>query len=175
MAPARTLLLGLGNTIMSDDAAGILVARRLRESTPSHVDVEETERAGLRLLDLLTGYEEAILVDAIVTGEAPAGSVRRLSPEQLPPSLTLASSHEVDLVTALQLGRELDISLPAQVAIWTIEAEDPWTLGEGVSPAVADGVARCAKEIRAAHFDSSEQRVDLGEDLAVGKVTPLDR
>jgi hypothetical protein len=68
----RTLVLGLGNDILADDAIGLLAVRALRPSLDDAVDVEETSVHGVALLDLLTGYDHAVLIDAVRTGTTPA-------------------------------------------------------------------------------------------------------
>jgi hydrogenase maturation protease len=65
----RTLVLGLGNPLLGDDAVGLKVAALVRErlgGAPG-VDVEEEEAGGLRLMERMTGYDRAILVDAAAT------------------------------------------------------------------------------------------------------------
>ena len=49
----RTLVLGLGNDILADDAVGLLAARALRPSLDDSVDVLETSVHGVALIDLL--------------------------------------------------------------------------------------------------------------------------
>ena len=64
----KTLVLGLGNPILSDDGVGLRVARELENRLDQQeVTVVETSMAGLDLLDLLAGYDRAIIVDAIQT------------------------------------------------------------------------------------------------------------
>ena len=64
----RILVLGLGNDILGDEAVGLLAARRLRALLPESVDVVESGGGGLDLLDVLEGYDRAILLDSILTG-----------------------------------------------------------------------------------------------------------
>ena len=60
------LVLGLGNPILTDDAVGLVVARRVRAAlTPEDdIEVEEAEVAGFALLDLLAERRAAVIVDA---------------------------------------------------------------------------------------------------------------
>ena len=59
----RILVLGLGNDILGDDAVGLLAARRLRAFLPASVDVLEAAGGGIGLLDVLEGYDCALLLD----------------------------------------------------------------------------------------------------------------
>lgn len=64
----KTLILGLGNTILSDDGVGIRIIEELqsRISDPD-ITVSETNVSGLSLLDIIIGYDKVIIVDAIQT------------------------------------------------------------------------------------------------------------
>jgi hydrogenase maturation protease len=136
----RTLVLGLGNPLLGDDAVGLKVAALVRErlgGAPG-VDVEEEEAGGLRLMERMTGYDRAILVDAAVTGGAP-GEVRRLAPDDLPTQRT-ATAHGIDLASALALGRQLGYPMPSEVTIVAIEAVSVLEFRHDMTPAVAAAV-----------------------------------
>ena len=77
----KTLLLGLGNPIVSDDSVGLRVSAILKERLAGREDVEISEDywGGLRLMERLIGYDRAIVIDAICTG-APPGTLHRLTP-----------------------------------------------------------------------------------------------
>ena len=78
--PKRVLILGLGNDILSDDAVGLLVARRLKHELSRFpgIAVLESSEMGLALLDFITGYSAVLIIDSIQTGQAAAGSVHEL-------------------------------------------------------------------------------------------------
>ncbi len=65
----KTIILGLGNPILSDDGVGNRVALELEDRVAERQDVAvmETSMSGLSLIDLLAGYDKAIIVDAIQT------------------------------------------------------------------------------------------------------------
>lgn len=138
----RALVLGLGNPVLRDDGIGILVAReveRLIGGRPD-VDVREASVAGFELLELLAGFERAILIDAIQTTGGEPGTVYRLLPDHLPMPKRLATSHEISLPAALVLGHLLGIEMPTDVVVFAIEVEDDRTFGETCSLAVAGAV-----------------------------------
>lgn len=141
----RTLILGLGNTICGDDGVGIRIAQALKEDVCGlEVEVAETTAAGISLLDLIAGYQRMIVVDAIQTRDGKAGQVYRLGLEDLPSSLHSATLHDVDLPTALELGRRLGMEMPRQVIIYAVEVADITTFREGCTPEVERSIPEVA-------------------------------
>jgi len=70
----KTLVLGLGNTILSDDGVGIHIARRIKEKLPG-IDVIEASAAGFRVVDEIIGYDKLILIDSIRTKNGQSGNL----------------------------------------------------------------------------------------------------
>jgi hydrogenase maturation protease len=145
----KTLVLGLGNPILTDDGVGIYVVRALagRLDRPD-VEVAEASLGGLRLLDTVVGYNRLILVDAIQAG-GQAGQVYRLGPNDLRSSLHSASSHDLGLPAAMELGRRLGMVLPEDeaITILAVEVEDVITFGETCTPHVQAVISRVAQMI----------------------------
>ncbi|NLG65508.1 MAG: hydrogenase maturation protease [Actinobacteria bacterium] len=138
--PLRTLVLCMGNPILSDDGVGLVVAERLRAvSLPDGVQVVESEVAGLRLLELMRGFDKVIIVDALKSGRTP-GEIVRFSGEDFRGGHRYSSAHSIGIVTTLELGRKLEYVMPAEVIAFTVEAEDVETFGEHLSPSVAAAV-----------------------------------
>ncbi len=76
----KTLIIGLGNPLISDDSVGLRVARRLRDVLRHRNDIEVTEDywGGLRLMERMIGFDRAIVIDAICSGAAP-GTIPHLT------------------------------------------------------------------------------------------------
>ncbi len=140
----KTLVLGLGNPLLRDDGVGLQVAARLRRILDGQpgVVVAEDYWGGLRLMERMVGCDRAIIVDAIQTGASP-GTVHRLRLGELPTQRS-ASAHDVNLTTALELGRCIGARLPADddILIIGIELQDVTTFDESLSPAVEAAVPR---------------------------------
>ena len=144
----KTLVLGLGNPILSDDAVGIRVVEELEGKVDQkEVTLVETTVAGLGLLDFLTGYDRAIIIDAIQTVGGQAGRIYRLDPEALDFTRHSASPHDVNLATALELGKRLELSLPQQIIIFAIEVADASTFSEECTPEVRRAIPACVEMI----------------------------
>jgi hydrogenase maturation protease len=144
----RTLVLGLGNPILSDDGVGIRVAHEvaIRVNDPQ-VNVTESSGAGLSLLDSIAGYDRLIIVDAIQTKEGDAGQIYRLGLEDLSLTRYFSSPHQINLATALELGRMLGLAMPQRVIIFAVEAKDVTTFGEKCTPEVEQVIAEVVRMV----------------------------
>jgi hydrogenase maturation protease len=142
VSSARTLIIGLGNPLLGDDAVGLRVAQELRHrlAGAGGIEVIEDYHGGLRLMERMVGYQRVLVVDAIVSGAEP-GSLQVLRPDGRPTRRS-ASAHDVDLATALALGREAGAELPPDEAIRLlgIEAVEVESFSERLTPAVAAAV-----------------------------------
>jgi hydrogenase maturation protease len=112
----------------------------------------ESDLAGLGLLDALVGYQRAIIVDSIQTKEGKPGQIYRLGPEDLMASRHSVSPHDVNLLTALELGKTLELEVPQEVIIIAIEVTDVTTFGESctteVAAAIPQAVEIVAREVK---------------------------
>ena len=133
----RTLVLGLGNPILSDDSVGFRVIQQLKARfNKPNLTLMESSASGLNLLDLITGYDKLIIVDAIKTEGGEAGKIYRLGAENIGSVRHSASPHDINLATALELGRKSGAPLPQQITIFAIEVVDVTTVSEKCSPEV---------------------------------------
>ena len=146
-AGPRAVLLGLGNDILGDDAVGLQAVRRLRSEFGGDVEIVECAGSGLDLLDVLEGYERALLLDAVVTGAHPPGSVLEFSPEDFQ-RMPGFSPHGAGIPEVLELGRSLGVPLPSELHILAMEVEDPFHVREGMSATVEGALPRFADRAR---------------------------
>ena len=146
---AKILLLGLGNDILSDDAIGLLLVRKLRDefAADERIDICETQEMGLALLDFLSGYREVVLVDAIQTGSAPPGTVHELDAAGLK-NLTGRTPHFLGVGETLALGKQLELPMPARVRIFAIEVADAHTLGTQLTAELDQALPAILQRIR---------------------------
>lgn len=137
----KTIVLGLGNPILTDDGVGILAVEKVaRQIEHPLVDFQWCSLAGFELLDLLVGYDQAIIVDSIKTGKYPVGQVMELEADSLMSTVRLASVHDINLATALELGRLLELPVPAEITIYVVEVADNTTFREGCCREVAAAI-----------------------------------
>jgi hydrogenase maturation protease len=143
------LILGIGNTLLSDEAVGVEVVRRLAEADDL---TDAIFLDGGTLSFTLAGHiaesPRLIVVDAAIMGSSP-GTLRVLEGEAMDRQLSGKgkSVHEVSLMDLLDMARLTD-SLPRRRALVAIEpAEVDW--GDQLTPAVAAAVPKAMAEIRA--------------------------
>jgi hydrogenase maturation protease len=131
----RVLVLGLGNDLLRDDSIGLRLTQALGERLPdrSNITVLQSSEAGLALLDLVAGYDELIIVDAVQTSHAEPGYVHELAVDDMQ-MLPGGSPHFLGIAEMLALGRELHLPVPRKARVFAVEVEDPYTLEQGLTP-----------------------------------------
>lgn len=151
MSTRRLLVIGAGNELRRDDAAGLEAARRLAEYPG--VEVREARGDMTSLADLWDADDSVVVVDAARSGALP-GSVHRFdaTSDPLPAAFGRGSTHALGVADAVELARALG-RLPSKLIVYGIEGED-FSAGEGMSAAVAAAVdetaVRIAEEISGA-------------------------
>jgi hydrogenase maturation protease len=68
MKDSPVLIIGIGNEYRSDDAAGLLAARKIRTLGIKGLDVTENNGDGADLIEKWTGRNFVILIDAVLSG-----------------------------------------------------------------------------------------------------------
>ena len=132
------VVIGVGNRWRRDDAVGLEVIDSLRERVDDSVSLVESDGEPTRLLDAFDLAPAVIMVDAVATGAEP-GTVHRFTDGELPSQMGIGqSSHLVQLVETIELGKLLG-RLPNGLVLVGIEASD-FDNGEGMTTAVAAGV-----------------------------------
>ncbi len=138
----KTLVLGIGNSLRSDDGIGIHVAEAVRnEDLSLKIDIKEG-LSGLDILGAIAGYDRIIIIDAIKSGGEP-GTIYKLSVGDLHAQQTLHafSTHDIDIPTMLKLGRDLyPGKIPEDIVIIAVEAEDTETFSETCTPKVEKAI-----------------------------------
>lgn len=144
----KTLILGLGNSIRCDDGLGNRVAQVLEAKVrASEITAMEANADGLALLDLLPGYDRAIIIDAIETPQGTPGQIYRLDKQELISYDYAPTTHNVGIGTALQLGTKLGIPLPEEIIIFAVEVGDIISFSQELTPQVEEAIPRVVELI----------------------------
>jgi hydrogenase maturation protease len=133
------ILVGLGNPIMSDDGVGLLVCRRVHDLLGGY-DLDLACGAGLQVMDAILGYRRAVIIDSMVTGDFPVGTVVEVDPRSGMQTRRAGHSHGVGFFEAIEVARACKAALPEEIVVYGIEVEDPFSIGGSISDAVMDRI-----------------------------------
>jgi hydrogenase maturation protease len=119
------IVIGLGNTLMSDEGVGVRVVQRLSDFADEFplVDFVDAGTGGMSILHLIRGKDKAIFIDCAKMGEEP-GSIRKFTPQEIKSTKALVhqSLHEADLIKIINLSEQLS-QCPAETIIFGIEPQ----------------------------------------------------
>ena len=142
------LILGVGNPLYGDDGAGCRAVELLHGKTlPPHVHLMDGGTLGTEFLTIAPQYDAVWLLDAVRSGDHPAGTVVHMpvDPAQVRDFTAQISMHGLNLAGIFQLADTLHLSLPP-VVLWGVTAQHLHQ-GYGLSPDVEAGVRQLADEL----------------------------
>jgi len=149
------LVLGIGNDILCDDAAGLHALRAARDAIRNSgghdvVEFKELSSGGIDLMEEFTGFDELIVVDSYFSEDSMPGRVRVLSEQDLEiRDASPGSSHLLGLSGALDLSRKLGYPTPRLAAVVVVDVGARCReFGEELSPEAALAVPEAARAIR---------------------------
>jgi hydrogenase maturation protease len=144
----KTLILALGNPILSDDGVGWQVADCLAERLKNQqADIIKSSAATMDIVPKLAGYDRLVIIDAIKLGTVSPGIVHRFSIEDFADTVRLSSPHDINFATAIQIGREWGYDIPADIRIYGIEAKELSIFSEVCTPEVSEKLEEVVEQI----------------------------
>jgi hydrogenase maturation protease len=135
----KTLILGMGNPILTDDGVGLIIAPKLAERI-GDIDVETSPIIGLGLLDQVSGYDRIYVIDAMCTKDGNLGEVSKIREDGKEGTLHLFSSHGVHFFELMKLGKDCGMPMPEIGAVYGIEIGSCVAFGEGLSDQLLEKV-----------------------------------
>lgn len=145
-------VIGIGNDFRSDDAAGLLVARKLKELYPDF-DIIESDGNGVDLLSIFQEYDKVIIIDAaIADNPEDVGQIReiKITPDFNFSDIKIYSSHSFSLLEALKMGKQLSI-LPDDLYLYLILSQN-FSFGQEISLEVKVAIEKILDIICKRHF-----------------------
>jgi hydrogenase maturation protease len=147
----KLLVIGLGNPILGDDGVGWRIAETLQSHPhlPDNVEIDYLAVGGISLMERLVGYNQAILIDAIVTHQHPIGTVLSLNLNDLPDRDIghLGSPHDTTIQDALKMGRQLGAHLPSHIDLVVVESQNIYDFSQELSPPVAAAIPQAVDRV----------------------------
>lgn len=151
MAYEKTIVIGLGNPILGDDGVGWKIAECIRQEVrdPS-IEVICLSRGGIYLMEQLVGYDNSIIIDAILAKDEIPGSVSQFPLEALPDPTAghTFSIHDTSLLIALKIGRLAGFHLPESIHAVVVATQNVNTFTEELTPAVEAAIPRATQMVR---------------------------
>ncbi len=143
--PADVGIVGVGNPMRNDDAAGLVLVERLSERAPgARLYRSDGELSGL--IDCFRRHDTVVIVDA-ARSDMPAGSVIRIDAlaEPLDSETLRPSTHTLGLAEAIGLARALG-ALPDRLEVFAIVGRR-FDLGAKLTGPVAAAVDEVVEQI----------------------------
>ncbi len=140
----RAVVIGVGNEFRRDDGVGPAVLSRLRDRLPADADLSGVTLAlcdgePSRMIELWSGADMAVVVDAVHATGVPAGHRYELCIDALAGAVAPpASSHAINIGDTVALAQALG-RLPARLVILAVACHD-FDFGVGLSADVAAAV-----------------------------------
>ena len=136
----RAVVLGIGNTILTDEAAGVRSVELLeqRYQVPDNVLVIDGGTSGMEMIEDLSDLDFLIVIDVVKTGAAP-GTVVKIAGDEIPVFFRRKlSPHQIALPDVLASLELLD-SMPKEIVVLGVEPIS-LELGMEMTPTIAEQV-----------------------------------
>jgi hydrogenase maturation protease len=140
------LIIGIGNEYRGDDAAGLIVARRLKGRLADSFTVLEQSGDGAALMEAWRGVETVIIIDAVMSGAGP-GTIHRLDAktQPFPKDAFRCSTHAFGVAEAIELSRALG-EFPRRLVVYGVEGKN-FAAGVGLSPEVEKAACKVVRRV----------------------------
>ena len=143
----KTIILGIGNPILGDDGVGVHVVNEVKKQIQHpHITIDEAITGGMNLLDLLLGYDKAIILDAVKSEDAENGEVRRIPIGDFN-TMHSCNPHDVSLMEAIEMAKKLgEKRIPQEIIIIGVMMKQiPCEFGEELSKNIATAVPKAVE------------------------------
>ncbi|NIM11313.1 MAG: hydrogenase maturation protease [Candidatus Aminicenantes bacterium] len=144
----KKLILGLGNDILMDDGVGPRVVRKLEEKYPlPGTEYRTASLGGMDIVELISGYEWVVFIDAIKTKNGIPGTVYEFTTADFKETLHLTTIHDISFLSAIQLEKQLGLHIPKDIHVFAIEIIEDQVFGENFSPPLQERFDQIVEEI----------------------------
>lgn len=148
MTNKKTLILGLGNDILTDDRIGSQLVRDLTQIIDaSDVKFETACCGGLEIMEYIKGYEKVVFIDAIRTRHGKPGDVYHFMLSDFCETSHLSNLHDINFLAAIKLGNTLEMDLPSNLHIIAIEIIEDMEFSEEFTPQLKERYPEILKEV----------------------------
>jgi len=143
----KTIILGVGNLILGDDGVGIHVTNELKKQVNDpNITIDDAVTGGMNLLELILGYDKAIIVDAVKTNNEEDGEVKRIPLGNFS-TMHSCNPHDVSLIEAIEVAKKMgENRIPKEIVVIGIMMKEiPCEFGEKLSETVNAAVPKAVE------------------------------
>jgi hydrogenase maturation protease len=143
----KTIILGVGNQILGDDGVGVHISNELKKVVKNpNITIDEAITGGMNLLDLIIGYDKAIIIDAVKSEKGKDGSVQRIPISDFN-TMHSCNPHDVSLIEAIKMAKKMgENRIPKEIIIiGVIMKQIPCEFKEKLSKKIAAAVPIAVK------------------------------
>jgi hydrogenase maturation protease len=143
----RILIAGIGNLLFTDEGLGVHILKELsKKKLPKKVELAEIGTATFELVRFIDGKDKVIIVDAIVSDEAP-GTIYKLTPKELKSSSKnqLASLHQFGICEAIETVTQMGNT--PEIVIFGVVLKDYQSIGTELTPELKKSIPKIIQEI----------------------------
>lgn len=143
----KIIVLGVGNLILGDDGVGIHVVNEVKKQIEDpNITIDEAITGGMNLLDLILGYDKAIIVDAVKSEKSIIGTVKRIPISDFN-TMHSCNPHDVSLIEAIQMAKKLgETKIPSEIIIIGVMMKEiPCEFGENLSGKIQAAVPKAVE------------------------------
>lgn len=144
----KRLIMGVGNEILMDDGIGPKVVLELEKRWPlPGVEYQTTTLGGMEVVEMISGYEWVVFVDAIKTRGGIPGAVYEFTVDDFKETLHLTNLHDISFLQAIELGKTLGFKIPEKIYIYAVEIIEDQVFGEEFTPPLKEKYEDILNEI----------------------------
>ncbi|HID25916.1 MAG TPA: hydrogenase maturation protease [Thermoplasmata archaeon] len=145
----RTIIIGVGNPILGDDGVGVHVVRELKKHVHDpNIAIDEAATGGMNLLDLILGYDKAVIIDALESEKNGEGEVKRMSINDFS-TMHSCNPHDVSLVEAVELAKKMgEDKIPGEIIVVGVTVKKkPYEFKEELSEEISKAVPKAVETV----------------------------
>jgi len=128
------LILGIGNEMLKDDGIGPKLVRGLKHFIKDkNIDFVTSAVGGMETIEIMRGYEKAVILDGIMTKDGIPGTVYYMNYPSNMNTLHLSNAHDISFDMSVKLARKLKIPFPDTICIIAVEIIEDREFGESLT------------------------------------------
>ncbi len=143
------LILGIGNSILSDDGIGIRLIEDLqKEFKHPMVHFKTACTGGLEIVEMMQNYNDVYILDAIKTPNGQPGNIYYYSVDDFKETLHISNFHDISFLIALQFMRRSGLKVPDNIRIIAIEVVEDSYFSENFSSEIQKQYKNIGNKVR---------------------------